>query len=92
MDQLDLSDVMSLYKLPLHQLKEKPFYPVIPKVFEDEEDIFSIIKQKDILLHHPYHSFTPVIDFIKQAAKDPDVLAIKQTFTELDPIHQLLKL
>jgi polyphosphate kinase len=76
---LGLSDIMVLYDLPLHQLKVKQYYPVIPKSFEDEEDIFSIIKQKDILLHHPYHSFTPVIDFIKQAAKDPDVLAIKQT-------------
>jgi len=76
---IGLSDVMSLYKLPLHQLKEKPFYPVVPKIFETDEDIFTTIKQKDILLHHPYHSFTPVIEFIKQAARDPEVLAIKQT-------------
>jgi len=53
---LGLSDVMGLFKLPLHQIKEKPFYPIIPKVFEEEEDFFSIIRQKDILLHHPYHS------------------------------------
>lgn len=76
---IGLSDVMSLYKLPLHQLKEKPFYPVVPKIFETEEDIFSIIRQRDILLHHPYHSFTPVIEFIRKAARDPEVLAIKQT-------------
>ncbi len=76
---LGLSDVMSLYKLPLHKIKEKPFYPVLPKIFETDEDIFTIIKQRDILLHHPYHSFTPVIEFIKQAARDPEVLAIKQT-------------
>ncbi|MCS7054549.1 MAG: polyphosphate kinase 1 [Ignavibacterium sp.] len=75
---LGLSDVMILYKLPFHQLKEKPYYPIILKEFE-EEDIFSIIKQKDILLHHPFDSFTPVVDFIKRAASDPDVLAIKQT-------------
>lgn len=75
---LGLSDVMVLYKLPFHQLKEKPYYPIILKEFE-EEDIFSIIKQKDILLHHPFDSFTPVVDFIKRAASDPDVLAIKQT-------------
>ena len=77
--QIGLSDVMTLYNLPLHQLKEKPHYPKMPKIFEEEEDIFTTIKQRDILLHHPYHSFTPVIDFIKQAASDPDVLAIKQT-------------
>ncbi len=76
---IGLSDVMALYKLPVHQLKDKPFYPVLPKTFETDEDIFTIIKQKDIILHHPYHSFTPVIEFIKQAARDPEVLAIKQT-------------
>jgi polyphosphate kinase len=76
---LALSDIMQLYNLPLHQLKEKSFYPVIPKVFEDDDDIFSIIKHKNILLHHPFDSFIPVIDFIKKASKDPDVLAIKQT-------------
>ena len=76
---LGLSDVMSLYDLPLHQLKSKPYYPVIPKVFDEEDDLFSVIRQKDILLHHPYHAFAPVTDFIKQAAQDPDVLAIKQT-------------
>jgi polyphosphate kinase len=76
---LGLSDIMILNDLPLHQLKAKPYYPVTPKIFEEEEDFFSIIRQKDILLHHPYHSFAPVIEFIKQAARDPDVLAIKQT-------------
>jgi len=76
---LGLSDVITLSELPVHHLKEKPFNPVTPKVFEDKESIFALIRQKDILLHHPYESFTPVIDFIKEAAKDPDVLAIKQT-------------
>lgn len=76
---LGLSDVMILYKLPLHHLKEKPFYPVLPPSLVEEEDLFSVIRQKDILLHHPFHSFTPVVEFIKKAAEDPDVLAIKQT-------------
>ena len=88
---LGLSDIMILYDLPLHQLKFKPYYPVIPKSFEDEEDIFSVIKQKDILLHHPYHSFTPVIDFIKQAARDPDVLAIKQTLYRVGSNSPIVK-
>lgn len=88
---IGLSDVMMLYDLPLHQLKFKAYYPTIPKTFEDEEDIFSVIKQKDVLLHHPYHSFTPVIDFIKQAAKDPDVLAIKQTLYRVGSNSPIVK-
>ncbi|HEX2866702.1 MAG TPA: polyphosphate kinase 1 [Ignavibacteriales bacterium] len=76
---LGMSDIIALYDLPFHNLKEKPQYPVVPTVFEEEENIFNLIKQKDILLHHPYHAFSPVIDFIKAASKDPDVLTIKQT-------------
>jgi polyphosphate kinase len=88
---LGLSDVMVLYDLPLHNLKAKPYYPVLPKTFEDEEDLFSIIKQKDVLLHHPYHSFTPVIEMIKKAARDPDVLAIKQTLYRVGADSPILK-
>jgi len=88
---LGLSAIMQLYDLPLHHLKFKQYFPVIPKAFEDEEDIFSVIKKKDILLHHPYHSFAPVIDFIKQAAKDPDVLAIKQTLYRVGPNSPIVK-
>lgn len=88
---LGLSDVMSLYDLPLHQLKAKPYYPVIPKSFVDEEDVFSIIRQKDLMLHHPYHSFSSVIDFIKKAADDPDVLAIKQTLYRIGPDSPIIK-
>ena len=89
---LGLSDIIMLYDLPCHQLKATPFYPVIPKTFEEEdEDIFSIIRQKDILLHHPYHSFNPVISFIKQASIDPDVLAIKQTLYRVGSNSPILK-
>jgi polyphosphate kinase len=89
--EIGLSDVMALYKLPLHQLKEKPYYPATPKIFEDDEDIFSTIKQRDVLLHHPYHSFIPVIEFIKQAARDPDVMAIKQTLYRVGPDSPIIK-
>jgi len=82
---LGLSTVMGLYNLPLHTLKEKPYVPAVPKVFESDEDIFSLIKEKDILLHHPYESFSPVIDFIKKASRDPEVLAIKQTLYRVGP-------
>lgn len=88
---LGLKDVMSLYDLPLHQLKEKPYYPVLPKDFIDEDDIFTVLKRKDILLHHPFESFSPVIDFIKKASKDPDVLAIKQTLYRVGPNSPVVK-
>jgi polyphosphate kinase len=88
---LGLSDVISLYDLPLHQLKDKPFYPVMLKAFEDEDDIFSVIKQKDVLIHHPYHSFVPVVEFIKQASRDPDVLAIKQTLYRVGSSSPIIK-
>lgn len=88
---LALKDLMLLYDLPLHQLKLKSYYPVMPKIFEEEADIFSLIKQRDILLHHPYDSFSPVIEFIKQAANDPDVLAIKQTLYRVGANSPILK-
>jgi polyphosphate kinase len=88
---LGLSDAIRLYDLPLHHLKEKPFYPGIPTVFEEEESIFSLIRQKDILLHHPYDSFQPVVDFIKTASMDPDVLAIKQTLYRVGPNSPIVK-
>lgn len=75
---LGLSSAMSLYSLPLPNLKERPFYPYNFNFFENE-NIFSLISKKDVLLHHPFHSFNPVLDFIKTASQDPDVLAIKQT-------------
>jgi polyphosphate kinase len=88
---LGLSDIMTLYDLPLHQHKFKPYYPTIPRAFDDDEDIFTVMKQRDILLHHPYHSFSPVIDFIKEASVDPDVLAIKQTLYRVGPNSPIIK-
>lgn len=60
-------------------LKFPPFLPGLPKNLEKTTNIFDILRRGDILLHHPYQSFTPVIELIQQAAKDPDVLAIKMT-------------
>ena len=56
-----------------------PFTPGLPDQLRSDASIFAILKDKNVLLHHPYQSFTPVIDFIAAAATDPDVLAIKQT-------------
>jgi len=59
------------------ELKYAPFTPRVPKALTG--DLFAAIRERDQLLHHPYDSFTPVVDFLRQAARDPKVLAIKQT-------------
>jgi polyphosphate kinase len=56
-----------------------PFTPGLPNALKSTDDIFSILRRKNVLLHHPYQSFAPVIDFVATAAADPQVLAIKQT-------------
>ena len=78
---LDLTSLWELHKLPgFERLHDKPFTPRIPPVLERRSpDIFAAIAQRDILLHHPYESFDPVIEFVTTAAADPRVLAIKQT-------------
>lgn len=79
---LGLSDLMSLYNIDRYDLKEPPFKPAIPPPLNDsntDNKIYDIIRKGDILLHHPYDSFTPVVEFLQTAARDPDVLAIKQT-------------
>jgi polyphosphate kinase len=76
---LGLADLMSLMRLDRPDLKDAPHVPVVPAQLRGGANIFEAIRQGDILLHHPYHSFSPVVDFIRQAAEDPQVLAIKQT-------------
>ncbi len=76
---LNIPDLMALYKLDLPELKDLSFTPTTPGSLRTGETIFDAIRHQDILLHHPYESFAPVVEFLRQAARDPNVLAIKQT-------------
>jgi polyphosphate kinase len=77
---LNLVDFMALLRLPDYpHLKDEPFNPPITKRLQGKKDLFAEIREGDILLHHPYESFNSVVQFVQQAADDPNVLAIKQT-------------
>jgi polyphosphate kinase len=82
---LNLCGLLPLYDLPVSKIyRDEPFNPRIPRRLAGKNDIFSVIREGDMLLHHPYDSFGVVIDFINSAAEDPDVLAIKQTLYRID--------
>jgi polyphosphate kinase len=77
---VNLSRLMGLAtKTSAPELLYPPFTPSIPKALKKAEDLFQVIGKQDVLLLHPYESFAPVVDLLHQAAKDPNVLAIKQT-------------
>lgn len=79
---VNLTRLLFDFKMP--HLRYQPFNHAIPKAFrremwEKNENVFNAIRKQDILVHHPFHAFTPVVNLIRQAANDPNVLAIKQT-------------
>jgi polyphosphate kinase len=77
---LSLKRVMALYSLDRPDLKDAPFVPAIPKDLSetsDDEDMFAVMRRRDVFIHHPFDSFQPVIEFLRKSAHDPAVLAIK---------------
>ncbi|MEN9935593.1 MAG: hypothetical protein RLZZ387_2172 [Chloroflexota bacterium] len=89
---LRLSALMELYALDRPDLKDPPFVPGVPQVLR-AEDMFAAIRRNDVLLHHPFDSFSPVTSLIEAAARDPQVLAIKMTLYRVgrnSPIVQAL--
>lgn len=77
---IGISDVAELVREDRHDLKWPSFTPRVPeRVHDHEGDLLRAIQQKDMLLHHPYETFDTVVRFLRQAARDPDVVAIKQT-------------
>ncbi len=81
---LDLGRLRQLTGLARPDLKDRPFVPQAPQLaLSQDEDFFAAIRSEDILLHHPFDSFQPVVEFLQRAARDPGVLAIKMTLYRL---------
>jgi polyphosphate kinase len=74
---LNARDLMPLYELDRPELKDKPLRSTVPPLLRSRKSIFDVIKEQDVLLHHPYNPYTTITDFIHAAAHDPDVQAIK---------------
>lgn len=86
---VNLARLVANFDIPA--LRFKPFQPVIPKVVRNTAQIFEVLSKRDVLLHHPFDSFTPVISLLKEAAKDPNVLAIKQTLYRSGPDSEIVQ-
>jgi polyphosphate kinase len=92
-EPLGLADLMELTRIDRPDLKDPPFVPAVPAALIAKENLFSVIRREDVLLYHPYDSFMPVVDFVREAARDPQVLAIKQTLYRVganSPVVQAL--
>ncbi len=76
---LNVADLMAISREDVRALRDEPFIPHAVPPLRDADDVFAVLREQDVLLHHPYESFDGVLDLIARAADDPDVLAIKQT-------------
>ncbi|GJM42980.1 MAG: polyphosphate kinase [Ardenticatenaceae bacterium] len=82
---LGLSSLWELHKLVRPELKDEGFQPTVPSNLRLGDSIFNVLQRGNVMLHTPYDSFLPVVDFVEAAAEDPNVLAIKQTLYRLGP-------
>jgi len=83
---VNLNRLLAVYDLVERgDLKFPAFQPAVPAAFEPKSSVFQAISRRDLLVHHPYDSFSPVLDFLRQAAEDPRVLAVKQTLYRTGP-------
>lgn len=88
---LGLSSLIKLAQINRPELKYEPFEPKKHSQLAKKKKIFSVLKKRDILLYHPYDSFESVIDFVEEAADDPDVLAIKMTLYRVDDNSRIVQ-
>lgn len=86
---VNLTRLIANFDIP--ELRFKPFQSVIPKALRNPHKIFEVLSKQDVLLHHPFDSFQPVINLLKEAAKDPNVLAIKQTLYRSGPDSEIVQ-
>lgn len=79
-DLLELGDLLQIAGLDVAELRDVPYTPVVPAPFRDGRNIFDVIRERDVLVHHPYESFSSSVEaFLEAASSDPQVLAIKLT-------------
>lgn len=82
---IGMGGIRELYALERPDLKDPPFVPTVPSCLGKSVSLLATIRQQDVLLYHPYDSIMPVVEFLREAANDPDVLAIKQTLYRVNP-------
>jgi polyphosphate kinase len=82
---IGLADLMELTDVDRPDLKFEPFLPATPPPFRGARDLMAVMRQQDVLTYHPYDSFAPIVELVRQAARDPKVLTIKQTLYRVGP-------
>ena len=88
---LGASALFALVGLPRPELHDAPFTPAVPRELVESSDPFAVIRNGDLLLHHPYDAFSPVVSFLRKAAEDPAVLAIKMTLYRTGSNSEIIK-